>query len=446
MMQRTDHKKHVLDIFNAAVDAVHPRNIIPSFFSLNGGRLHAGENVFPFDSFDKIYVAGAGKATAAMAHEVEKVLGHYLEEGVIAVRDVFDFPLKKVRAIAGGHPIPDDNSLIAAAEITKMLEKLKKDDLLIFLMSGGASSLMMDIPEACTLEEVNVVLRGLMRSGAVIQEVNTVRKHLSSLKGGQLVKKCSGATVVSLVMSDVIGNDLQSIGSGPTVGDESTFADAIAILEKYGLKKMAPYTVMNYLQKGAEGNIAENPKPSDSLFHKTSNTIVADNLKALKAAKEKAEALGYTTRLVNDALSGYAEDAAKLWVEQISGSDENNVCLIAGGETTVHVQGKGKGGRSQQFALAAAVALKDAVDVTLLAAGTDGSDGPTDAAGAIVTNDTWREAQKLGLNADDYLNDDDAYHFFEQAGGLLKTGATHTNVMDVVVTIVGDSKQSIKNH
>jgi hydroxypyruvate reductase len=290
MMERADHKKDVLQIFNAAVDAVHPKNIIPSYFSLHDGRLRAGEDIFPFERFDKYYIAGAGKATAAMAYEIEKVLTHHLEEGVIAVRDIFDFPLKKVRAIAGGHPLPDGNSLIAAAEITKVVNKLTKDDLLIFLMSGGASSLMMDIPEACTLDEVNVVLRGLMRSGAIIQEVNAVRRHLSTLKGGQLIKKCSGATVVGLIMSDVIGNDLQSIGSGPTVGDDTTFADAIAILEKYGLKKIAPYTVLSHLEKGAEGNIPENPTPSDPIFHNTRNTIVAYNWKALEAAKEAAEA------------------------------------------------------------------------------------------------------------------------------------------------------------
>ena len=427
----TAHKKdHALQIFLAAIDAVHPSNIIPGSISLKNERLQVGEDIFAASPFGNIYVAGAGKASAAMAFEVEKILKHNITEGVVAVRDGFDFTLKHIRAISAGHPLPNSNSVVAAEEITKLLKKLRKNDLLIFLLSGGASSLMMDIPFDCTLDDINKVIDQLLKSGATINELNIVRKHLSELKGGQLVKKCSGATVVSLVISDVVGNDLQAIGSGPTVGDDSTFADAVGVLEKYNLMKSAPYAIISHLQKGVEGNIRENPKPGDEIFSNTRNVIIADNKKALDAAGRKATELGYEVIVVNESLSGFAEDVAAEWVNNALQLQGKNICMLGGGETTVQVTGNGKGGRNQQFALAAAIALKNSSDITLLAAGTDGSDGPTDAAGAIIDSKTYC------ADAEYHLRNNDAYRFFEKYGGLVKTGATHTNVMDVVVTLV----------
>jgi glycerate 2-kinase len=427
----TEHKKdHALQIFLAAIDAVHPSNIIPKSITLKNERLQLGEDIFTKSPFTNIYVAGAGKAAAAMAYEVEKMLKHNISEGVIAVRDRFDFTLKYIRAISAGHPLPNNNSVIAAEEITKLLKKLRKNDLLIFLLSGGASSLMMDVPYNCTLEDVNKVIEQLLKSGATINELNVVRKHLSELKGGQLVKKCSGATVVSLIISDVVGNDLQAIGSGPTVGDDSSFNDALDVLEKYNLSKAAPYAIISHLQKGVEGNIHENPKPGDAVFANTRNVIIADNKKALDAAARKATELGYEARVINDSLSGLAEDAAAEWMDMAMQLRGKKICMLGGGETTVHVKGNGKGGRNQQFALAAAIALKNSSDITLLAAGTDGSDGPTDAAGAIINNKTYC------AEAEDYLRNNDAYSYFEKYGGLVKTGPTHTNVMDVVITLV----------
>ena len=427
----TAHKKdHALQIFLAAIDAVHPSNIIPGSISLKNERLQVGEDIFAASPFGNIYVAGAGKASAAMAFEVEKILKHNITEGVVAVRDGFDFTLKHIRAISAGHPLPNSNSVVAAEQITKLLKKLRKNDLLIFLLSGGASSLMMDIPFDCTLDDINKVIDQLLKSGATINELNIVRKHLSELKGGQLVKKCSGATVVSLVISDVVGNDLQAIGSGPTVGDDSTFADAVGVLEKYNLMKSAPYAIISHLQKGVEGNIRENPKPGDEIFSNTRNVIIADNKKALDAAGRKATELGYEVIVVNESLSGFAEDVAAEWVNNALQLQGKNICMLGGGETTVQVTGNGKGGRNQQFALAAAIALKNSSDITLLAAGTDGSDGPTDAAGAIIDSKTYC------ADAEYHLRNNDAYRFFEKYGGLVKTGATHTNVMDVVVTLV----------
>ena len=227
-----------------------------------------------------------------------------------------------------------------------------------------------------------------------------------------------------------MGNDLQAIGSGPTVGDDSTFADAVGVLEKYNLMKSAPYAIISHLQKGVEGNIRENPKPGDEIFSNTRNVIIADNKKALDAAGRKATELGYEVIVVNESLSGFAEDVAAEWVNNALQLQGKNICMLGGGETTVQVTGNGKGGRNQQFALAAAIALKNSSDITLLAAGTDGSDGPTDAAGAIIDSKTYC------ADAEYHLRNNDAYRFFEKYGGLVKTGATHTNVMDVVVTLV----------
>lgn len=430
------HRNDIQQIYQAAVGAVQPSNIIPQFLSIRNDNIQIADHIFPLDHFQNIYVLGAGKATAAMAHEVEKILTHRLYEGVIAVRDVHHFPLKRIRSIVAGHPLPDNNSVIAAEEINKVLNKLKKSDLLIFLLSGGASSLMMDIPANCSLDEINKVFDGLLKSGATIQEMNVVRKHLSELKGGQLLRKCSSASVITFIMSDVIGNDIAVIGSGPTAADASTFADAIGVLEKYHLTKVAAHAVMAHLQNGIDGMIAETPKPGDGIFENVRNVIVADNTKALAAAKEKAVQLGYTAHIVTDNLSGLAEDAAREWVKNAVATGGKNICLLAGGETTVKVSGNGKGGRSQQFALAAALTLKDMNDVTLLAAGTDGSDGPTDAAGAVIDAQTIIEARAEGLDAAAYLHNNDAYHFFEKTGGLIKTGPTNTNVMDIVVTLL----------
>ena len=429
-MEKTDVKKdHAQQIFRAAVDAVHPAQIIPAAIQMHEERLLVGEDLYPFTHFENIYVAGAGKASAAMAYEVEKILTHHIKDGVVAARDWFGQTLKQVRPIYGGHPLPDSNSVIAAEEITKLLHRLNKKDLLIFLLSGGASSLMMDVPYGSTLNDVNIVFEELLKSGATIHELNTVRKHLSELKGGQLVKKCSGATVVSLIISDVPGNDLQVIGSGPTVGDESTFEDAMKVLEKYELEKKVPHSIISHLQKGMEKNIDENPRPGDPVFNNTGNKIIADNNKALNAAKSKAEELGYEAEIVTDTLEGLAEEAAAEWVNEIMSTHKKKSCMLAGGETTVQVKGDGKGGRNQQFALSAAIALKNSSEITLLAAGTDGSDGPTDAAGAVVDSNSYHD------DAEKYLINNDAYRYFERYGGLVKTGPTHTNVMDLVITL-----------
>jgi glycerate-2-kinase len=371
-----------------------------------------------------------------MASLTENILKHYITDGVIAVKAGHSIPLKYIRAIEAGHPLPDNNSVIAANEIKALMQKATSKDLVIFLLSGGASSLMTDLPGGCSLNELNIVFDALLKSGATIEEMNCVRKHLSSIKGGQLAKLASGARIVSFIISDVIGDDISVIGSGPTVPDTSTFADAMNILQKSGLVKILPYCITERLNKGMEGIISETPKPGDPAFKNTSNYIIADNSIALEAAKKQAADLGYEAHIITRSLNGLAEEAAKDWINKARSYTQKKQCLIAGGETTVMIKGNGKGGRNQQFALTAAIAIKEDSHLSLLAAGTDGSDGPTDATGAIINCDTYMQARDMGIIAEDYLENNDAYHFFEKIGGLLKTGPTQTNVMDIVITLI----------
>jgi hydroxypyruvate reductase len=280
------------------------------------------------------------------------------------------------------------------------MEKAHSKDLVIFLLSGGASSLMTDLPYGCTLADVNSVFHLLLGSGATIEEMNCVRKHLSEMKGGQLVRLARGAKIVSFIISDVIGNELSVIGSGPTVPDNSTYAEAINVLQKFGITDSVPYCIIEHLKKGSEKIIQETPKPGDAVFKNTSNYIIADNGIALEAAKKEAMELGYEAHIITSSLDGLAEETAFEWIEKARSYQGKMKCLIAGGETTVKIKGNGKGGRNQQFALAAAIALQGDTDTSLLAAGTDGTDGPTDATGAIVDCNTYRKARNAGINAE----------------------------------------------
>jgi hydroxypyruvate reductase len=424
-------------IFSAAVSAVQPAQLIAKHLRLYEEKIQLGEEIMPIGNIRNFFIAGAGKATAAMSAEVEKMLGYRIKDGAVAVKRGHNLPLKYIRQIEAGHPLPDDNSIVAANEIAALVKQAHRSDVIIFLLSGGASSLMTDLPYGCTLAEIHQVFDLLLKSGATIHEMNTVRKHLSEIKGGQLIRETNGAIVVTFIISDVIGNDLSIIGSGPTVPDPSTFSDAFTILEKYQLIQKISTSVVNHLENGRTKIIADTPKPGDKIFDHTRTYIIGDNNIALHAAAEQAKKLGYETEILTSEMQGDAEIAAKEWTAKAMAHDRNKkYCLIAGGETTVKVKGNGKGGRAQQFALTAAMAMQNAPHISLLAGGTDGTDGPTDAAGAMVNGNTIANARSKGLEAEKYLNNNDAYTFFEKAGGLLKTGPTQTNVMDIIVTLI----------
>jgi hydroxypyruvate reductase len=386
-MMRND----ALKIFTAGVRAVQPQYLLRGYMRWQQDQLQLGEQVFEKHDIDKVFVIGAGKASAAMARETEILLGNRIDGGIIVTKYEHAFPLKTIRCIEAAHPVPDDNSVLAGREIIRLLKNAKEKDVVIALISGGASALLVDCAPGVRLPELQAVFTKLLECGATIEEMNTVRKHLSAgIKGGQLMRTAWPATVVSFILSDVIGDKLDSIASGPTVADTSTFADAWDIVRKYELTGKLPVSIIRWLQLGLKKQIAETPKPGDPIFEKSFNYLVGTNRVALEAAADMALSLQYTPVIVTDALKGEARDKAKELVIQIQQyGGPRPACLLLGGETTVTISGPGKGGRNQEFALAALVALQHAFPdadhmPVVLSAGTDGTDGPTNAAGAVV--------------------------------------------------------------
>jgi hydroxypyruvate reductase len=404
--------------------------------------------------FDRIQVIGAGKASAAMAAAVEHLLGRRISGGLVNVPQGTRTRLRRIELNQSSHPVPDRRGFDGARRIAEIARDATERDLLLCLISGGASALMPDPAAPVTLAALQQTTRQLLASGATIQELNIVRKHTSRLKGGQLARLASPATVIALILSDVIGDDLDVIGSGPTVPDRSTFADAARVLEKYAIRAPAP--VRKRLDLGLAGRAPETPKPGDPAFERVQNVIVGGNRQAIHAAALQARALGYRPLVLSTFIEGETRDIASMHAaiaKEILSSGRPlrpPVCILSGGETTVTVRGKGLGGRNQEFVLAAAIAMfesgragwgDDGFDgafgeATIFSAGTDGIDGPTDAAGAIADQRTLDRARALGLDPRRFLANNDSYHFFEKLEALVKTGLTGTNVMDVRVILV----------
>ncbi len=429
-------------LFQAAVAAVQPAPLIRQHVRLAGTQLTLAGSVFDLATVEHIYVVGAGKATAPMAAALEERLGDAVADGIIVVKYGHTAPLRRIRTVEAAHPVPDANGLTGTRELVALVEKAGERDLVICLLSGGGSALLIDAPPGGTLSEVQPFFGLLLASGADIAEVNTVRKHLSAVKGGGLARAAFPARVVSLILSDVIGDPLDVIASGPTVADPTTFADALGIVGKYGLAERAPAALLEHLQKGRRGAVPETPKAADAAFAKTANYLIGSNRIALEAARAEAERLGFHARIITDRIAGEAREVAGEVVREakrVAGDDAvpKPACLLWGGETTVTLGGAGGlGGRNQELALAAALLLENEPGITLLSGGTDGTDGPTDAAGAVVDGYTAGRARAKGLVPEDYLAAHDSYHFFRQAGGHLVTGPTLTNVMDIIVVLV----------
>jgi len=435
-----NNRENAEQIFISGVRSVLPDKLINNILSVKGSLIKIGDLSFSLDEINNVYVIGAGKASAAMAHYVETILGNRITDGHIIVKYEHSCKLIRVSVTEAGHPIPDMNGFRATEEVIRIAGQAGENDLVICLISGGGSALMADLPEGCLPEELMIVNSLLVRCGATINEINCVRKHLSGIKGGQLSRTVWPATLVSLILSDVTGNPLDVIASGPTVPDSSTFGEALDILEKYHLTYDVTAGILNYLKEGAHGIRPETPKPGDPLFSKTFNILAGTNLTALEAAKNKANDLGFNTFIVTSELQGDATDASHNIVETALHYKYNNeirkpVCLLFGGETTVKVDGEGLGGRNQHLALSAAIKLQDKEGITLLAAGTDGNDGPTDAAGAVVDSNTIKEARSGKTDPEKYLQEFNSYNFFKAAGGHIITGPTYTNVMDLIVVL-----------
>ena len=431
-------RKQALCIFRAALKAADPEQAVLRHLRSQGGSLIAGRRRYRLSDFQNIYVVGAGKAGPRMAAAVERLLGRRIARGLINTNHAPAAKLRRIECNVCGHPVPDHAGEIGAVRIAEIASGAEASDLVICLISGGASALMPLPAPPVTLDDKQQTTRLLLECGANIHEINCVRKHISLIKGGQLARLAYPATVLTMILSDVMGDDLDVIGSGPTVPDRSTFADAAAILEKYGIQKRVPPAVRLRI----EANPEETPKPGDPIFKRVQNLIVGSNRLAVDAAAREARSLGFRTIVLSTFVQGEAREVARVHaaiareVRTASRPVRPPACVISGGEPTVTIRGRGKGGRNQEFALAAALDIAGLEQVVILSGGTDGADGPTDAAGAIVDGSTVARAQALGRNAAADLANNDSYNFFEPLGDLVKTGPTGTNVADVQIVLL----------
>lgn len=441
-------------IFRAGLARVDPLDMMERVLSLEGDilQVRTENESFAYDlsTYKRIVVLGAGKASARMALGLERLLGERITVGVVAVKEGHLEDLARVRLIEAAHPVPDERSVRAAEAVLEEAGTARQGDLVIVLVSGGGSAILAapykDETHALSLADKQEVTLKLLASGASIQEINCVRKKLSRIKGGRLAQAIAGADVLSLILSDVIGDDLDAIASGLTVPDSTTCADAHAVIERHGLSGKIPAAAESVLRNGATGCLPKAPGCGDKAFDKVRTVLIGTNHQALLAARDKACELGYETLLLTSHLTGEAREIAGVFLglaKDIVGHGmpvKRPACVIAGGETTVTLRGQGKGGRNQEMALAYLAGLerspKDAREAVFLAASTDGSDGPTDATGAFASAAILDEGLQKGLKPATFLARNDAYHYFDKLGRLLKTGPTNTNVCDIQVLLV----------
>ncbi|GAB4422361.1 MAG: glycerate kinase [Thermodesulfovibrionales bacterium] len=457
-----DVKVKTKEIFYSALKAVDPYNAV---------RLYTDKirSIYQDGNFNRLIVIAFGKAACPMAKAVEEELGDLIDTGIVITKNGGEemkrsigervmikkhYPLHPFTTspihqnlslhlftlFNASHPVPDENGLKATEEVIKLIKEADEKTLVICLISGGGSALLVAPYEGITLAEKQLITELLLKAGADIYELNTVRKHISRVKGGRLAEIAYPAMVISLILSDVIGDRLDVIASGPTAPDRSTFRDALSVLEKYRLIDKAPESIIKFLQAGADGLVKETPKEGDRIFQNVENIIIGSNRIALEAARQKAEELGLRSEIITSELTGEAREVGR-WLarrvrNELSVMGNKRICFISGGETTVTVKSNGKGGRNTELALAFAMEIEGIEGITLLSAGTDGTDGPTDAAGAIVNGETVKKARAIGLNPEEYLNNNDSYNFFKKIDGLFITGPTGTNVMDVQIVIM----------
>ncbi len=431
-------------IMAAALQAVEPGTAVQKFLHRNGKLLNAGQQSYDLSKIRRVFLVGAGKAGIPMGYAAAQLLGDKLYDGLIITKDGYgELPAgwpSQVRLVYAAHPVPDERGAAAAGSMKQLLQAASEDDLVVCVISGGGSALMADPLGDIRLSDLQDLTSRLLASGASIQEINTIRKHLSYLKAGRLAELASPAMVLTLILSDVVGDPLDMIASGPTVPDPTTYGQALAILERYRLVKEISHAVLKTLQRGVRGELEETPKPGSPIFQRVQNVIVASNAQAAQAARQQAEQEGYYSLLLTNRLTGEASRAglilAAIGRQLVLNRTVNRpICLIAGGETVVTLRGKGKGGRNQEMALAAVQTLAGIEGIGFITLATDGGDGPTDAAGAVVTGETYRRAQAAGLDPQEYLRQNNAYPFFARLGDLLKPGPTQTNVNDLAFLI-----------
>jgi len=439
-------RRKAASILAAAVQTVEPAAAVKRHVSRHGEVLRVGRRRYHLRRIRRLLVVGAGKAAAPMAAAIEQILGPRVSGGIVVVKYGHAAPLRRISIVEAAHPLPDAAGQRGAEQVLDLVRGAAPDDLVLCLFSGGGSALLPALVPGVSLQDEIAVTDLLLRSGATIQEVNAVRKHLSRIAGGRLAQ-VSPAPMAALILSDVLGNPLDAIASGPTVPDPTTYADALEIVRRYGLEDRIPVTVLAHLRRGAAGGEPETPKPGDPLFRHVQTVVVGSIEQAVAGAGARAQALGFRTLVLTTFLEGEAREAARVFCSVVRSVRLRRAplsppaCLLAGGETTVTVRGTGRGGRCQEFALAAGQVLDGWPDTVVAAFGTDGTDGPTDAAGAIVDGETAARARSLGLNAASALADNDAYPYFQHLGDLLLTGPTRTNVNDIYLALVGNASR-----
>jgi glycerate 2-kinase len=419
------------ELQRAALAAADPASAIRRYVRREGDVLYVADQCYHLGDYERVYVVGGGKAAVPMAAAIVDILGERLTEGVVVTKyeHAGGWSVPRLQIIEAGHPVPDENSVRGARAVADLADQATERDLIICLISGGGSALLTLPVPGLTLADLQALTDALLRCGATINEVNAVRKHCSGIKGGNLARLAAPAQLVTLVLSDVVGDPLDAIASGPTVPDTTTVADAREVLGRYGILEVLP--------------LQETPKPGDAIFDKVQNVVVGSNRLAALAAVKKARVLGFNALLLSTYVEGEAREVGRVAAALAKGIRAHGdplsppACLVWGGETTVMVRGEGKGGRNQELALSAALALDGWRDVLIMALATDGTDGPTDAAGAIVTGETMDRAREHGLDAWAALEANNSYHFFEALDGLIRTGPTGTNVNDLLFELVG---------
>ncbi len=438
-------KREIHTLVTDALNRFNGGRLVQQAVELKENKLVVKGKYLDLSVFNRILVIGFGKASGEMARALDKILGTYISDGVVIVpqETVKKYSnLKKIKVYGGTHPYPTSRNVDAAKLIVNMIESLSEDDLVICLISGGGSALL-TLPQAdITLKELRETTRLIMEAGGDIFELNTVRKHLSRVKGGQLARLAYPARLISLIISDVVGDDLSTIASGPTVPDPTTYQDALKILEKYRLLERVPTNVRRHLEKGMKGEIPETPKPGDPIFKKVENIIIGNNDMMLEYIYERMGKRGYNPKIITSYLIGEAREVGKVIAsigKMIMKKDipfKKPIMLLFGGETTVTVKGNGRGGRNQELALSASMELQGYGEYIVCSVATDGIDGNSPAAGAIITNLDMKKALDKGLDPVEYLNNNDSYSFHSEINTAIEVGYTGTNVNDVVILAI----------
>ena len=442
-------RRILVETLNQAILAADPRTILRNKVKVRKNELVIGKFSVKLSEFRRVLVIGGGKATAGVALEIEKILDGWLTCGSVNI-PVYTNPWPKSSKIEfnpATHPVPSQQGCQGVRRMLELVGEPSRDNLVICLILGGGSALMPLPAKGLSLSDKQKTTQLLLKSGARIDEINAVRKHLSDFKGGRLAEKLYPATVISLIISDVVGDRLDSIASGPTVPDETTYSDAFNVLNQRGIWHTIPRSVRNHIMEGKKGTMPETPKQGSKIFNRVHNFLIGTNMESCKAAARTLKRRGYRTLLLSTGIQGEAREVGKVVSSIASDIYQNQIpisppaSIVAGGETTVTVHGKGRGGRNQELVLSAALSIRGLSSVLVSSIGTDGMDGPTNAAGAVADGSTVERGLRKGLDADTYLRENNSHEFFRKLKDLIVTGPTGTNVNDILIAIVGSADQ-----